>query len=71
MSEPRRPPLPDPDMEAVLPALARAAQRAREIARKTGTAIVVVRDGKIIEEKQPPEKARNSGGPETSSPQSL
>jgi argonaute-like protein implicated in RNA metabolism and viral defense len=31
-------------------ALLRAARRARETARKTGTAIVVMRDGKLIEE---------------------
>ncbi len=47
-------PVPDPDMEAVIPALIRAGQRAREVARQTGTAIVVVRDGKIVEEKQAP-----------------
>jgi hypothetical protein len=41
-------------MEAVLPALARAAQRAREIARQTGTAIFVERNGKSVEEKLPP-----------------
>ncbi|HEV7668319.1 MAG TPA: hypothetical protein VGS22_07325 [Thermoanaerobaculia bacterium] len=46
--------LPDSDMEAVLPALARAAQRAREIARQTGTAIFVERNGKSVEEKLPP-----------------
>lgn len=39
-------------------ALLRAARRAREIARQTGTAIVVMRDGKLVEEcdtgQQPP-----------------
>jgi hypothetical protein len=43
--------LPDADMQAVLPALLRAARKAREIAWQTGTAIVVIRDGKLIEEK--------------------
>ena len=38
-------------MQGVLPALLRAARKAREIAWKTGTAIVVMRDGKLIEEK--------------------
>ena len=42
--------LPDPDMQAAPSALARAAQRAREIARQTGTALVIVRDGVLIEE---------------------
>lgn len=43
--------LPDADMQDVLPALLRAARKAREIAWQTGTAIVVMRDGKLIEEK--------------------
>jgi hypothetical protein len=42
--------LPDADMQAVPKALLRAARRAREIARQTGTAVVVMRDGKLIEE---------------------
>jgi LDH2 family malate/lactate/ureidoglycolate dehydrogenase len=42
--------LPDADMQAAPKALLRAARRAREIARQTGTAIVVVRDGQLIEE---------------------
>jgi hypothetical protein len=45
--------LDDPDMQAAPKALLRAARRAREIARKTGTAIVVMRDGKLIEDKVP------------------
>lgn len=44
--------LPDADMQAVPAALLRAARRAREIARQTGTAVVVVRDGKLVEERQ-------------------
>lgn len=34
----------------VMPALRRAAQRAREIARQTNTPIVLVRDGMIVHE---------------------
>jgi hypothetical protein len=37
--------LPDADMQAAPKALLRAARRAREIARKTGTPLVVVIDG--------------------------
>jgi LDH2 family malate/lactate/ureidoglycolate dehydrogenase len=44
--------LPDADMQAAPAALLRAARRAREIARQTGTAVVVVRDGKLVEERQ-------------------
>ena len=35
----------DPDLRHSLPALRRAAQRARELARQTGTAIVVRHNG--------------------------
>ncbi len=42
--------LPDTDMQDVLPALLRAPRKAGEIAWQTGTAIVVMRDGKLIEE---------------------
>jgi hypothetical protein len=38
------------DMQAAPAALLRAARRAREIARQTNTAIVIVRDGKLVEE---------------------
>ena len=41
--------LPDADMQAAPAALLRAARRAREIARQTNTAIVIVRDGKLVE----------------------
>ncbi len=43
--------LPDADMQAAPAALLRAARRAREIARQTGTAVVIVRDGKLVEER--------------------
>jgi hypothetical protein len=42
--------LADADMQAVPAALARAAQRAREIAAKTGTPLILTRDGKLVEE---------------------
>lgn len=50
VSEPFRSQLPDADMQAVPRALARAAKRAREIARATGTPLVIVRDGVLVEE---------------------
>jgi|CXWL01.1.fsa_nt_gi hypothetical protein len=39
----------DADMQAVPIALMRAAQRARDLARQTGTQLVVVADGKLME----------------------
>ncbi len=51
MSEPLVSQLPDADMQAAPKALLRAARRARDIARQTGTAVVVVRDGKLTEER--------------------
>ena len=43
--------LPDDDMQAAPAALVRAGQQARELARRTGTAVVVVRDGVLVEER--------------------
>ena len=40
----------DPDMVGSEAAMKRAALRAREIARKHGTAIVTKKDGKIVKE---------------------
>lgn len=40
----------DEDLRNVLPALKRAAQRARQIAAQTQTAIIVMRDGQIVRE---------------------
>ena len=40
--------LADADMQAVPAALARAAQSARELAARTGTPLVVTRDGQLI-----------------------
>lgn len=51
MNEPLVSNLPDADMQAVPAALLRAGRRAREVARQTDTAVVVMRDGKLIEEK--------------------
>jgi hypothetical protein len=42
--------LPDSDMQAAPKALLRAARRAREIAWRTNTPIVIVRDGVLVEE---------------------
>jgi hypothetical protein len=41
--------LPNADMQAAPRALLRAARRAREIARQTGTLLVVVRNGVLME----------------------
>ena len=40
----------NPDMQGAPYALLRAAKRAREIARQTNTPLVIVRDGKLVEE---------------------
>ncbi|HEY9713943.1 MAG TPA: hypothetical protein V6C72_10760 [Chroococcales cyanobacterium] len=40
----------DEDLKGALAALRRAAKRARELAQQTGTAIVVIRDGKLVRE---------------------
>lgn len=45
--------LPDADMQAAPKALLRAARRARELGRQTGTGIVVIRNGQLID--VPPE----------------
>ncbi len=42
--------LPDADMQAVPRALLRAARSARDLARRTGTAVVLMRDGELIED---------------------
>ena len=44
--------MPDADMQAAPAALLRAARRAREIARQTGAAVVVARDGKRVEHRE-------------------
>lgn len=47
--------LDDPDMQAVPAALIRAAKRAHKIAHQTGTKVVVMRDGKVVEIDPDPE----------------
>jgi hypothetical protein len=41
--------LKDADMRAAPAALVRAAQRAREIAARTGTPLIVAQNGKVVE----------------------
>jgi len=50
MSNPLESRLPDPDMQEAPRALLRAARLAREIAKRMGTGVVVVRDGVMVEE---------------------
>ena len=45
----------DVDMDGVMPALMRAAGRAHQIARQTGTGVVIMRDGKVVEIEPDPE----------------
>ena len=47
--------LPDPDMQAVPAALMRAMRRAHLIAHQTGTGVVVMRDGEVVEIEPDPE----------------
>jgi hypothetical protein len=47
MSEALESKLTNPDMQAVPHALLRAARRAREIARATGTRLIIVEDGML------------------------
>jgi len=47
----------DPDLRHTLPALRRAAQRARELARQTGTAIVIRHNGVLETVSMPAETA--------------
>lgn len=54
--------LSDADMQAVPAALARAALRARELAARTGTPLVVARDGKLIEAAVPLGETRPMDG---------
>ena len=49
MRKPLQSKLNNPDMQAAPQALLRAARRAREIARQTGTRLIVVRDGVLME----------------------
>lgn len=53
MKEPKQPipvsKLDDPDMQAVPIALYRAARRAHRIAHQTGTGVIVMLDGQVVE----------------------
>lgn len=49
--------LSDPDMKAAPAALVRAAQRARELAARTHTPLIVVKNGKMVEEAVSPTAA--------------
>lgn len=62
LTPPNRSQLPDADMQAVPVALARAAQRAREIAIHTGTPLVVTRNGRLIEAVVQPEPTKPMDG---------
>ena len=42
--------LPDEDMQNAPKAMVRAAKRARKLAAQTGTALVFMRDGKLVHE---------------------
>ena len=59
MKKPKRPipvsKLDDPDMQAVPGALYRAARRAHLIAHQTGTGVIVMRDGEVVEIEPDPE----------------
>jgi hypothetical protein len=57
MRDPLQSQLPDADMQAAPKALLRAARRAREIARRTKTPLVIVRDGKLVEEMVPDDES--------------
>ncbi len=50
------PPIKDnSDMQGVMPALLRAVKRAHKIAHLTGTKIVIMQDGKVVEVPPDPE----------------
>ena len=54
------------DMQAAPAALLRAARRAREIAWQTNTAIVIVREGVLVEERVERPHDSSSGATESS-----
>ncbi len=57
----------DADLRLSVAAMQRAAQRARELAVKTGTAIVISRDG-VIEYLSPTPESATPGGQQPSAP---
>jgi len=50
MNKPLTSQLPDADMQEAPKALLRAARRAREVAKRAGTGVIVLRDGMVVEE---------------------
>lgn len=44
----------DEESQGIEAALSRSAKHARELARRTGTCVVVMRDGKLVQEVPPP-----------------
>jgi hypothetical protein len=54
--------LPDKDMQNAPKALVRAAEKARQLAKQTQTAVVVVRDGKLIREIPKPDSQDKING---------
>ena len=62
MSKPLESRLPDADMQEAPRALLRAARRAREIAKRMGTGVIVSRDGVIVEESPDDYEVDSSAG---------
>jgi hypothetical protein len=58
----------DPDLRLVEVALRRAAARARELGRQTGTPVYVLRDGKIVDLTAEAEAPPVASGSENSDP---
>ena len=56
--------LPDHDMQSVAAALDRSALRARELASRTGTPLIVAHDGKVVEQMIAPPIQNSSDGNE-------
>ncbi|MCE9546042.1 MAG: hypothetical protein K8T25_11050 [Planctomycetia bacterium] len=71
MTEPRLPQLADSDIQGSYPALLRAAQRARELARATGVPLVYWQDGRVVYEYVSKDTAEGSpAAPSSPSPTS-
>jgi hypothetical protein len=48
----------DPDIRGSLPAIRRAARRARKLAAQTGTPVYVIREGKVVNVNPKSKRAR-------------
>lgn len=68
MSRDLRSSLDNADMQAAPQALLRAARRAREVARRTGTKVVVVHDG-VLQELDPDSPELDETGEQLTRPQ--